>query len=128
MLGLGDELEIDEDKGNKILAEAYPEVLKLLNSPDIDDIERTCVEFVTGAYKYFGLGGIKKDYQKAFETIKKCADKGHVAAIYDLGANFYYNGNGTEKNDKLAEYYLNIAKNAGLKRAIKLYNERDYEE
>ena len=128
VLGLGDELEIDEDKGNKILAETYPEILELLNSPDIDDIERTCVEFVTGAYKYFGLGSIKKDYQKAFEIIKKCADKGHIAAIYDLGANFYYNGNGTEKNDKLAEFYLNIAKNVGLKRAIKLYNERDYEE
>ena len=60
----------------------------------------------------------KKDYKKAFETIKKCADKGHLPAIYDLGANFYYNGNGTEKNDKLAEYYLRIAKEAGIVKAV----------
>lgn len=45
-------------------------------------------------------------------------EKGHIAAIYDLGANFYYNWNGTEKNHKLSEYYLRIAKKAGLKRAI----------
>lgn len=46
-----------------------------------------------------------------------------IAAIYDLGANFYYNGNGTEKNYRLSEHYLNIAKQAGLKRAIDKYIE-----
>ena len=28
--------------------------------------------------------------KKAFEIIKKCADKRHIATIYDLGTNFYY--------------------------------------
>ena len=43
--------------------------------------------------------------------------QGHLPAIYDLGANFYYNGIGTEKNLKLSEYYLKMAANAGLPRA-----------
>ena len=32
-----------------------------------------------------------------------CAMQRHLPAIYDLGANFYYNGVGTEKNLKLSE-------------------------
>ena len=43
--------------------------------------------------------------------------QGHLTAIYDLGANFYYNGVGTEKNLKLSEYYLKMAVNTGLPRA-----------
>ena len=42
----------------------------------------------------------------------------HIAAIYDLGANFYYNGKGTEVNYELADFYLNLAKKNNLKRAI----------
>ena len=127
-LGLGDALPIDEEKGNELLEQAYPEIIKLINSPDTDAIERIYAKFVTGAYHYFGLGNIKKDYQKAFEIIKDCADNGHIAAIYDLGANFYYNGNGTERNLKLAEYYLRLSKQAGLKRAIAKYKEYEFGE
>lgn len=126
ILGLGDTLTVDEEQGNKLLTEAYPRIMQLINSPDTDDIERVYAKFVTGAYYYFGLGKIEKDYNKAFEIIKECADKGHIAAIYDLGANFYYNGNGTEKNYRLSEHYLNIAKQAGLKRAIDKYEEYEY--
>ena len=128
VLGLGNELAIDEEKGNELLESAYPKIIELVSSQDIDDIERIYAKFVTGAYYYFGLGGIEKDYEKAFEIIKYCADKGHIAAIYDLGANFYYNGNGTEKNLKLSEKYLKIAKDAGLKRAIEKYDEYEYGE
>ena len=99
-----------------------------MNSEDTDDIERVYAKFVTGAYHYFGLGGVKKDYKKAFEIIKECADKGHIAAIYDLGANFYYNGNGTDKDYKLSKYYLKLAKEAGLKRAIEKYKEYEFGE
>lgn len=59
-----------------------------------------------------------KDYNKAFAIIKECADFGYIAAIYDLGANFYYNGKGTEVNYELADFYLNLAKKNNLKRAI----------
>ena len=126
ILGLGDLLELDEKKGNELLEKAYPQIIQLANSEDTDEIERIYAKFVTGAYHYFGLGGVAKDYKKAFEIIKECADQGHIAAIYDLGANFYYNGNGTEKNYKLAEYYLRIAKEAGLKRAIDKYAEYEF--
>lgn len=123
VLGLGDTLKKDEKKGNKLLKEAYPNIKCLINSKDTNEIERIYAKFVIGAYYYFGLGGINKDYNKAFEIIKECAEKGHIAAIYDLGANFYYNGNGTDINYKLSEYYLKIAKQAGLKRAIAKYEE-----
>lgn len=123
-LGLGESLEVDKDKAKKLLNNAYPKIIELINKPNTSDIERTYAKFVTGAYYYFGLGSIKKDYQKAFEIIKECADNGHIAAIYDLGANFYYNGTGTDINYELANYYLNIAKENGLKRAIELYDTR----
>lgn len=122
-LGLGKILSIDKNKSKELLNTAYPKIVELINNPNISDTERIYAKFVTGAY-YFGLGNIEKDYNKAFQIIKECADKGHIAAIYDLGANFYYNGNGTEVNYELAAYYLNIAKENGLKRAIDLCNSR----
>ena len=128
ILGLGNALELDNEKGNNLLENAYPQIIQLVNTDDTEDIERVYAKFVTGAYHYFGLGGVKKDYKKAFEIIKECADKGHIAAIYDLGANFYYNGNGTEKDFKLSEYYLRLAKEAGLKRAIDKYEEYEFGE
>ncbi|MCI8347621.1 MAG: sel1 repeat family protein [Bacilli bacterium] len=123
-LGLGEVMKIDKDKAKKLLTNAYPKILDLINNQNIPEIERIYARFVMGAYYYFGLGGIEKDNSKAFEIIKECADKGHIAAIYDLGANFYFNGNGTEVNYDFADYYLNIAKENGLKRAINLYNSR----
>lgn len=123
-LGLGEVLKIDKEKAKGLLINAYPKIIELINNQNISEIERVYAKFVIGAYYYFGLGEIEKDYSKAFEIIKECADKGHIAAIYDLGANFYFNGNGTDVNYDLAAYYLNIAKENGLKRAINLYNSR----
>lgn len=123
-LGLGELLQVNKDKAKELLNNAYPKIIDLMNNPNISEVEKLYAKFVTGAYYYFGLGNIEKDYHKAFEIIKKCADKGHIAAIYDLGANFYFNGNGTDINYELANYYLNIAKENGLKRAIDLYNSR----
>ncbi len=123
-LGLGNVLKVDKVKAKKILKQAYPKIIDLINDENTDEIEKIYAKFITGAYYYFGLGDIKKDYEKAFEIIKDCADHGHIAAIYDLGANFYYNGNGTKINMKLSNYYLNIAKEAGLPRAIALSESR----
>lgn len=123
ILGLGDVLKKDIDRGNKLLIDAYPKILDLISNDNISFEERIYAKFVTGAYYYFGLGNIKKDYEKAFNIIKECADNGHIAAIYDLGANFYYNGIGTNKDLEKAEYYLNIAKEKGLPRAITKYKE-----
>ena len=123
VLGLGNLLEIDKEKGNKLLLDAYPKILDLINNKDISLEERIYSKFVIGAYYYFGLGNIEKDYKKAFEIIYECANKGHIAAIYDLGANFYYNGIGTKKDIDKAKYYLNIAVEENLPRAIKKYHE-----
>ena len=123
-LGLGEILSIDKNKSKELLDNACPKIIELIKNPVISDIERIYAKFVIGAYYYFGLGNIEKDYNKAFEIIKECADKGHIGAIYDLGANFYFNGNGTEINYDLADYYLNLAKENGLKRAIDLYDVR----
>ena len=123
-LGLGELLEIDKNKAKELLNKAYPKIIELINNPSISDVEKIYAKFVLGAYYYFGLGNIERDYNKAFKIIKECADNGHLAANYDLGANFYYNGNGTEVNYELADYYLNIAKENGLKRAIDLCNSR----
>lgn len=103
-LGLGKILEVDKEKAKKLLTNAYLKIIELINNPNIIEIERVYAKFVTGAYYYFGLGKIEKDYNKAFEIIKECANNGHIAAIYDLGANFYFNGNGTDINYELADY------------------------
>lgn len=116
-LGLGDLLEKDTVKAKKLLNEAYPKIIELINNPNSSDIEKIYAKFVIGAYYYYGLGDVKKDYKKAFDIIKECALNGHIGAIYDLGANFYYNGVGTLANLELADYYLNIACENGLQRA-----------
>ena len=63
----------------------------------------------------------------AFKIIKEWADEGHIASIYDLGTNFYYNGVGIEQDIVLARYYLNIAKEARLPRAIKKYSDYGFD-
>ena len=123
ILGLGDLLVIDKEKGTKLLIDAYPKIIDLINNKDISFKERVYAKFVIGAYYYFGLGDIKKDDNKAFDIINECAKNGHIAAIYDLGANFYYNAIGTKKDIEKAEYYLNIACKENLLRAIKKYDE-----
>ena len=123
IMGLGDVLKIDKEKGNNLLIDAYPKIVDLINNQELSQEERLYAKFVTGAYYYYGLGNIEKDDKKAFNIIQECANEGHIAAIYDLGANFYYNGVGTEKNIEKAKYYLNIACEAGLPRAIKKYKE-----
>ena len=123
ILGLGDILEIDKEKGNKLLIDAYPKILDLINNKDLSREERLYAKFVIGAYHYYGLGNIEKNDKKAFDIIQECANEGHIAAIYDLGANFYYNGVGTEQDIEKAEYYLKLACEEGLPRAIKKYNE-----
>ena len=97
--------------------EAYEPLLKLINEEQESSRRQAFSKFCLGAYYYFGFGNVERDENKAFELIHDCAMQGHLRAIYDLGANFYYNGVGTEKNLKLSEYYLKMAVNAGLPRA-----------
>lgn len=51
---------------------------------------------------------------------------GHIAGIYDLGANFYYNGVGVEKDLEKSKFYLELAPEYNLPRAkekLLLYEE-----
>ena len=127
ILGLGDVLEIDKEKGTSLLIDAYPKILELIDNKNISPEERLYAKFVTGAYHYYGLGNVEKDDKKAFEIIQECANEGHIPAIYDLGANFYYNGVGTEKDVEKAKYCLNLACEAGLPRAIKKYSDYGFD-
>jgi len=113
----GDGVEQDKEKAKQIHMEAYESLLKLINEEQESPRRQAFSKFCLGAYYYFGFGNVERDENKAFELIHDCAMQGHLPAIYDLGANFYYNGVGTKKNLKLSEYYLKMAVNAGLPRA-----------
>lgn len=69
-LGLGEILSIDKNKSKELLNNAYPKIIELINNPKIPDTERIYAKFVTGAYYYFGLGNIEKDYNKHFRLLK----------------------------------------------------------
>lgn len=113
----GDGVKQDKEKAKQIHSEALQSLLELIDEEQETPIRQAFSKFCLGAYYYFGFGNVERDQNKAFELIHGCAMQGHLPAIYDLGANFYYNGVGTEKNLKLSEYYLKMAVNAGLPRA-----------
>lgn len=113
----GDGVEQDKEKAKSIHVGAYKSLLELIEEEKQNQRKQSFSKFCLGAYYYFGFGDIEKDEKKAFELIHDCAMQGHLPAIYDLGANFYYNGVGTEKNLRLSEYYLKMAVDAGLPRA-----------
>jgi hypothetical protein len=113
----GDGVEQDEEKAKSIHIGAYKPLLELIEEEKRNPRKQSFSKFCLGAYYYFGFGDIEKDEKKAFELIHDCAMQGHLPAIYDLGANFYYNGVGTERNLRLSEYYLKMAVDAGLPRA-----------
>ena len=113
----GDGVEQDKEKAKQIHINAYKPLLELIEKEKENPRKQSFSKFCLGAYYYFGFGDIERDEKKAFELIHACAMQGHLPAIYDLGANFYYNGVGTEKNLRLSEYYLKMAVDAGLQRA-----------
>lgn len=113
----GDGVNKDENIAYDLFVKAYNPLLDLINKEE-DTIKRQAFSiFCLGAYYYFGFGDVEKNEQKAFELIYESALKGHIAGIYDLGANFYYNGVGTEKNIKLSKYFLELADKYNLPRA-----------
>ena len=58
------------------------------------------------------------------KALVKLIPNGNIlSGVYDLGANFYYNGIGTTKDLKKSKLYLEIASNFGLPRAIKKLQE-----
>lgn len=119
----GDGVEEDKEKAKELFIQAYNPLLELIEQEKDNPRKQAFSKFCLGAYYYFGFGNIEKDDNKAFKLIYDSAMQGHIAGIYDLGANFYYNGIGTEKNLKLSKYYLEIAMRAGLPRAKAKYEQ-----
>ena len=113
----GDGVEQNKDKAYQLFVNAYDKLIQEIEeeNPKVQAFSKFCL----GEYYYFGLGDVEKDYKPAFQLINECAMQGHLAAIYDLGANFYREGRGTEQNLELADYYLELAASVGLPRAIK---------
>lgn len=115
----GDGIEQNKDKAYQLFVNAYDKLIQEIEEEKENPKVQAFSKFCLGAYYYFGFGDVEKDYKTAFQLINECAMQGHLAAIYDLGANFYREGRGTEQNLELADYYLELAANVGLPRAIK---------
>ena len=119
----GDGVEENKEKAKELFIQAYNPLLELIEQEKDNPRKQAFSKFCLGAYYYFGFGNIEKDDNKAFKLIYDSAMQGHIAGIYDLGANFYYNGVGTSKNLNLSKYYLEIAMKAGLPRARAKYEQ-----
>lgn len=113
----GDGIAQDVDKAKELFIQAYEPLLELIKKEEGNPQKQAFSKFVLGAYYYFGFGNVQADKEKAFELIYASAMQGHIAGIYDLGANFYFNGVGTKKDLDLAKYYLELAAKHGLPRA-----------
>ena len=65
-----------------------------------------------GSLYYFGVGGVKQDYDTAKNWYAKAAVNGDAAAMNYLGRMYYY-ALGVEQNSMMAKQYLNAAAKAG---------------
>lgn len=119
----GDGIEQDKKQAYELFAKAYKPLLELIEQEENIPNKQAFSIFCLGAYYYFGFGDIVKNDNTAFKLIYDSAMKGHIAGIYDLGANFYYNGVGTERDLEKSKFYLELASNYGLPRAIKKLEE-----
>ena len=119
----GDGVEQDKKQAYELFAKAYQPLLELIEQEKNIPNRQAFSIFCLGAYYYFGFGDIEKDDNTAFKLIYDSAMKGHIAGIYDLGANFYYNGIGTERDLEKSKFYLELASKYGLPRAIKKLQE-----
>lgn len=119
----GDGVEQDKKQAYELFVKAYQPLLELIEQEKNIPNRQAFSIFCLGAYYYFGFGDIEKDDNTAFKLIYDSAMKGHIAGIYDLGANFYYNGIGTERDLEKSKFYLDLASKYGLPRAIKKLQE-----
>lgn len=124
----GDGCVEDKNLANSIFIQTYPKLIEQIKLEMNYPHEQCFPIFCLGAYYYFGFGNIDKDYELAFKHIYLSAMQGHIAGIYDLGANFYYNGIGTQKNLQKAKFFLDLASNYGLKRAKDKIHEYNFME
>ena len=72
-------------------------------------------EYAIGRKYLYGKGGINIDYKKAFEWIKRAAERGLASAQSDLGV-LYIRGDGASKSDTQAVYWYRKAAEQGYDR------------
>jgi len=72
-------------------------------------------EYAIGRKYLYGKGGINIDYKKAFEWIKRAAERGLASAQSDLGV-LYIRGDGVSKSDTQAVYWYRKAAEQGYDR------------
>lgn len=123
----GDGVEQDLNKAHELFVDAYPKLVALMEQEKDFPKKQAFTIFCIGAYYYFGFGDIVQDENMAFKLINQSAMMGHIAGIYDLGANFYHNGVGTNIDEEKSKYYLKIASDYGLPRAKKKIKEYGYD-
>ncbi len=99
----------------------FPDIKDLIELSKKDNLEAIYAKFVLAAYYNYGLKDTKKDENKAFEIIRECAEKGHVGAMYDLGAKEKF----LKKLGNNDIDYLSIAAQNGSVRAKKLIKNRN---
>ncbi len=68
------------------------------------------------AWKYQNGQGTKRDYKKAMELYRQCADAGDDVAMYRIGQ-LYENGRGVKKSIDLALKWYKKAEKLGNKSA-----------
>lgn len=124
----GDGVEKNKEKAHELFVNAYPKLLELIKSEQEKPNEQAFSIFCLGAYYYFGFGDVEKNPEMAFKLIHRSAMLGHIAGIYDLGANFYHNGVGTKVDEEKSKYYLKLASDYGLPRAKTKLKEYGYDE
>ena len=71
---------------------------------------------------YYNGKGVLKDYDKAFEWLKKAAEQGEAEAQFILGE-IYIEGKGALKSFKNAKYWIQLAYENGFNRAEDVWNE-----
>lgn len=113
----GDGVSEDKEKAYSLFVTAYQPLIELIEKEKNTPERQAFSEFCLGAYYYFGFGDVEADIEKTYQLIYSAAMKGHMAAIYDLGANFYYIGNGTKQDLEKSQYFLELAASYQLPRA-----------
>ena len=95
---------------NELFSKAYPQLQELYKQGE------PYATFILGAYHNYGIGGVKKSFERALKYIKAAADLRHSGALFDLGK-FYEIGKGVEQNLIIAYEYYSRAAQIGNVRA-----------
>ena len=121
-------VEMGEEKDDAIVHYNLGYLYGSAEKPEIDkaishytkaielDESNSAAFFDLGQIYYWGIGGIKKDYQKAIQYYKQAADLDNPTALWNLAV-CYDNGQGVKKNHNVAVEYAKKAADLGFQEA-----------